>query len=295
MAQIAFIGLGNMGGPMSANLVKAQHKVRGFDLVADLRDAAEKDGVQIAASAQDAVKGADVVITMLPQGQHVLAVWRDIIEAVPAGALMIDCSTIDVGSAQSAHALATARGLDVVDAPVSGGTSGAKAATLTLMVGGTEQAVARAKPILEKVGSKVVHCGGAGLGQAAKICNNMMAGINMVAASEGFALAERLGLSAQSLFDVVSTSSGQSTAAVGFCPVPGLAQARAASNNDYKPGFALALMLKDLKLAQSAAASVNAASPMGALAVQLYALHQLAGFGDKDFSHVIHMIRGAGK
>ncbi len=214
MANIAFIGLGNMGGYMSANLVKAQHKVRGFDLVADLRAAAEREGVEIAASARDAVKDAEVVITMLPQGQHVLSVWRDIIEAVPAGALMIDCSTIDVASAREAHGIAAARGVDVVDAPVSGGTAGAKAATLTLMVGGTEQAVSRARPILEKVGSKVVRCGEAGMGQAAKICNNMMAGINMVAASEGFALAERLGLSAQALFDVVSTSSGQSTASV---------------------------------------------------------------------------------
>jgi len=244
MANIAFIGLGNMGGPMAANLVKGQHKVRGFDLVTDLRNAAERDGVQIASSAQDAVKGAEVVITMLPAGAHVLSVWRDIIETVPAGALMIDCSTLDVASAKEAHGIAAARGLDVVDAPVSGGTVGAKAATLTLMVGGTEQAVSRARPILEKVGAKVVHCGGAGLGQAAKICNNMMAGINMVAASEGFALAERLGLSAQSLYDVVSTSSGQSTAATSYTPVPGLSE-RAASNNDNKPGFALALMLKD--------------------------------------------------
>ncbi|MFN3746922.1 MAG: 3-hydroxyisobutyrate dehydrogenase [Hyphomicrobiaceae bacterium] len=293
MANIAFIGLGNMGGPMSANLVKGQHNVRGYDLVADLRAAAEREGVQIASSAQDAVKGAEVVITMLPQGQHVLSVWRDIIAAVPSGALMIDCSTIDVASAREAHAIAAARGLDAVDAPVSGGTTGAKAATLTLMVGGSEQAVARARPILEKVGSRVVHCGEAGLGQAAKICNNMMAGINMVAAAEGFALAERLGLSAQALFDVVSTSSGQSAGVTGYCPVPGLVE-RAASNNDYQPGFALALMLKDLKLAQSAAASVGATSPMGALAVQLYALHALAGQGGKDFSHIYTMIRGAG-
>jgi 3-hydroxyisobutyrate dehydrogenase len=221
-------------------------------------------------------------------------VWRDIIEAVPAGALMIDCSTIDVASSRAAHEIAKARGLDVVDAPVSGGTTGAKAATLTLMLGGTEQAVARARPILEKVGSKVVHCGEAGMGQAAKICNNMMAGINMVAASEGFALAERLGLSAQALFDVVSTSSGQSACVNGYNPVPGLVE-RAASNNGYKPGFALALMLKDLKLAQSAAASVGATSPMGALAVQLYALHALAGQDGMDFSHIYTMIRGAGK
>ena len=294
MANIAFFGLGNMGGPMSSNLVKAQHKVRGFDLVADLRTAAEREGIEIASSAQDAVKGAEVVITMLPQGQHVLSVWRDIIAAVPAGALMIDCSTIDVASSRVAHELAKGRGLDVVDAPVSGGTTGAKAATLTLMLGGTEQAVARARPILEKVGSKVVHCGEAGMGQAAKICNNMMAGINMLAASEGFALAERLGLSAQALFDVVSTSSGQSASVNGYNPVPGLVE-RAASNNGYKPGFALALMLKDLKLAQSAAASVGASSPMGALAVQLYALHALAGKEGMDFSHIYTMIRGAGK
>jgi 3-hydroxyisobutyrate dehydrogenase len=294
MANIAFIGLGNMGGPMSGNLVKGQHKVRAFDLVAELRAAAERDGVEIASSARDAVKGAEVVITMLPQGQHVLSVWRDIIEAVPAGALMIDCSTIDVASSRIAHEIAKARGLDVVDAPVSGGTTGAKAATLTLMAGGSDQAVARARPILEKVGSKVVHCGEAGMGQAAKICNNMMAGINMVAASEGFALAERLGLSAQALFDVVSTSSGQSTTVTGYNPVPGLVE-RAASNNDYKPGFALALMLKDLKLAQSAAASVGATSPIGALAVQLYTLHALAGHEAKDFSHIYTMIRGAGK
>lgn len=294
MANIAFIGLGNMGGPMSSNLVKGQHKVRGFDLVADLRAAAQREGIEIASSAQDAVKGAEIVITMLPQGQHVLSVWRDIIEAVPAGALMIDCSTIDVESSRAAHEIAKARGLDVVDAPVSGGTTGAKAATLTLMLGGTEQAVARARPILEKVGSKVVHCGEAGMGQAAKICNNMMAGINMVAASEGFALAERLGLSAQALFDIVSTSSGQSACVNGYNPVPGLVE-RAASNNGYKPGFALALMLKDLKLAQSAAASVGATSPMGALAVQLYALHALAGQDGMDFSHIYTMIRGAGK
>jgi len=294
MANIAFIGLGNMGGPMSANLVKGQHKVRGFDLVADLRDAAGREGVQIASSAQDAVKGSDVVITMLPQGEHVLSVWRDIIEAVPAGALMIDCSTIDVTAARAAHVLAAARGLDVVDAPVSGGTTGAKAATLTLMVGGSDQAVARARPILEKVGSKVVHCGEAGMGQAAKICNNMMTGINMLAASEGFALAERLGLSAQALFDVVSTSSGQTTSVTGYCPVPGLVE-RAVSNTGYKPGFALALMLKDLKLAQSAASSVGATSPMGALAVQLYTLHALAGQSGMDFSHIYTMIRGADK
>lgn len=295
MAKIAFIGLGNMGGPMSSNLAKAQHQVRGFDLNAELCAASAKEGVEIAASARDAVKDADVVITMLPQGTHVLSVWRDIIDAVPAGALMVDCSTIDVASALEAHKLAAARGLEAADAPVSGGTNGAKAATLTLMLGGSTSAFERAKPILEKVGTKVVHCGAPGMGQAAKICNNMMTGINMLAVSEAFVLGERLGLPPEALFEVTSTSSGQSNSLTGYCPVPGLVD-RAASNNGFKPGFALPLMIKDLKLAQSAAASCGATSPMGALAVQIYRLHELAGNGELDFSSVIQMIRGqAGK
>lgn len=294
MSTIAFIGLGNMGGPMAANLVKAGMSVAGFDLVPRAVREAEKAGVAVAPSARAAVAHGDVVVTMLPAGRHVLAAWDEMLGAARPGTLFIDCSTIDVDSARKAHDKARAAGMASLDCPVSGGTGGAKAATLTFMAGGEEAAFARARPILECMGKRIVHCGAAGAGQAAKICNNMMAGINMVAASEGFALAERLGLSAQALFDVVSTSSGQTATVTGYCPVPGLVE-RAASNNDYKPGFALALMLKDLRLAQSAAASVGATSPMGALAVQLYTLHALAGQDSKDFSHIYTMIRGAGK
>jgi 3-hydroxyisobutyrate dehydrogenase len=293
MARIAFIGLGNMGGPMSSNLAKAQHKVKGFDLVPALREAAAQEGVEIAASARDAVADAEVVITMLPQGRHVLAVWREIIDAVPAGALMIDCSTIDVADALEAHGLAKARGLDAVDAPVSGGVNGAKAATLTLMVGGSGEAYARAKPILENVGKRAVLCGAPGMGQAAKICNNMMAGIEMLAVSEAFVLGERLGLSHQALFDVLSTSSAQCFGLTNMAPVPGVVP-NSAANNDFRPGFALPLMIKDLKLAQAAAAATGATSPMGALAVQVYEMHEAAGNAHKDFSSVIESLRDKG-
>jgi 3-hydroxyisobutyrate dehydrogenase len=209
MATIGFIGLGNMGGPMAANLVKAGHKVIAFDLVEASRNQARSDGAAIAESAAAAVKGAEVVVTMLPAGKHVLAVWGDVVPTIPKGTLIIDCSTIDVESAKQAHALAAKHGVASVDAPVSGGTGGAKGATLTFMCGGEEKAFASAKPVLEKMGKKIVHCGGAGAGQAAKICNNMILGISMIAVSEAFTLAEKLGLSHQALFDVASTSSGQ--------------------------------------------------------------------------------------
>ena len=209
MASIAFIGLGNMGGPMAANLVKAGHSVIAFDLVATSRDQAMAAGAAVAESSVAAVKGAEVVITMLPAGKHVLAVWNEVVPAMPKGALIIDCSTIDVESAKQAHALAAKHGTGSIDAPVSGGTGGAKGATLTFMCGGDDKAFASAKPVLEKMGKKIVHCGGAGAGQAAKICNNMILGISMIAVSEAFALAEKLGLSHQALFDVASTSSGQ--------------------------------------------------------------------------------------
>ncbi len=209
MATIAFIGLGNMGGPMAANLVKAGHKVVAFDLVEASRNQAKSDGAVLADSAASAVKGAEVVVTMLPAGKHVLSVWSDVIPAMAKGTLIIDCSTIDVESAREAHALAAKHGVASIDAPVSGGTGGAKAATLTFMCGGDEKAFAAAKPVLEKMGKKIVHCGGAGAGQAAKICNNMILGISMIAVSEAFTLAEKLGLSHQALFDVASTSSGQ--------------------------------------------------------------------------------------
>src|ERR1700733_14596673 len=236
MANIAFIGLGNMGGPMAANLVKAGHKVIAFDLVAASRDQAKADGAAIAESSVASVKGAEVVITMLPAGKHVLSVWQEVLPAMSKGALIIDCSTIDVESAKEAHVLASKHGAASIDAPVSGGTGGAKGATLTFMCGGDDKAFAVAKPVLEKMGKKIVHCGGAGAGQAAKICNNMILGISMIAVSEAFALAEKLGLSHQALFDVASTSSGQCWSLTSYCPVPGPVPTSPA-NNEYRPGF----------------------------------------------------------
>src|SRR5215469_9075367 len=282
MATIAFIGLGNMGGPMAANLVKAGHKVVAFDLVEASRSQAKGDGAAIADSAASAVKGAEVVVTMLPAGKHVLSVWGEVIPAMSKGALIIDCSTIDVESANEAHALAARQGVASVDAPVSGGTGGAKAATLTFMCGGEEKAFATAKPVLEKMGKKIVHCGGAGAGQAAKICNNMILGISMIAVSEAFTLAEKLGLSHQALFEVASTSSGQCWSLTNYCPVPGPVPASPA-NNDYKAGFTAALMLKDLMLAQQAAQAANATTPLGAEAAQLFSLFVNGGQGTKDF------------
>jgi 3-hydroxyisobutyrate dehydrogenase len=291
MTTIAFIGLGNMGGPMAANLVKAGHSVSGFDLVAALSDAAAATGVAIKASGQEAVANADVIVTMLPAGKHVLSVWRDIVPAAKKGALLIDSSTIDVASARTAHELAASAGLASLDAPVSGGTGGAKAATLTFMCGGAVAAFAAAKPILEAMGKRVVHCGGPGAGQAAKICNNMMLGATMIVTAEAFVLGEKLGLSHQALFDVAAASSGQSWSLTSYCPVPGPVPASPA-NNDYKPGFAAALMLKDLRLAQEAAATAGAATPVGALAAQLYALFAAEGRSEADFSAIIEMVRG---
>src|SRR6476469_6875121 len=263
MAKIEFIGLGNMGGPMAANLVKAGHKVIAFDLMAASRDQAKSDGAAVADSGAAAAKGADVVITMLPAGKHVLSVWDEVIPAMTTGALIIDCSTVDVESARQAHALAAKHGMASVDAPVSGGTGGAKAATLTFMCGGDEKAFAAAKPVLEAMGKNIVHCGGAGAGQGVKICNNMVLAVSMIAVGEAFALAEKLGLSHQAVFDVMSTSSGQCWALTTYCPVPGPVPTSPA-NNDYKPGFASALMLKDLTLAQDAAQSVHADTALGA-------------------------------
>ncbi|RFB78148.1 3-hydroxyisobutyrate dehydrogenase [Methylovirgula sp. 4M-Z18] len=293
MSKIAFIGLGHMGGPMAANLVKAGRDVHGFDLVPALRDAAAADAVKIAPTAADAVRDADIVITMLPAGKHVLSVWQEILSLAKTGALFIDSSTIDVESAHKAHELAQQAGVASVDAPVSGGTGGAKAGTLTFMCGGADAAFASARPVLEHMGKKIVHCGGAGAGQAAKICNNMILGATMIATAEAFVLAEKLGLSHQALFDVASTSSGQSWSLTNYCPVPGPVPASPA-NNDYKPGFAAALMLKDLKLSQQAAASSGAATPMGATAAQLYALFNAAGHADDDFSGIIRFLRGEG-
>ncbi len=244
----------------------------------------------IADSAIAAVKGAEVVITMLPAGKHVLSVWTEILPSMAKGALIIDCSTIDVESAVQAHALAAKQGIASVDAPVSGGTGGAKGATLTFMAGGDAKAFAAAQPVLEKMGKKIVHCGGAGAGQAAKICNNMILGISMIAVSEAFALAEKLGLSHQALFDVASTSSGQCWSLTTYCPVPGPVPTSPA-NNEYRPGFASALMVKDLTLAQDAAKAAGAATPLGKHAQEIYRAFDAAGNGGVDFSGIIRHVR----
>jgi 3-hydroxyisobutyrate dehydrogenase len=291
MATIAFIGLGNMGGPMAGNLVKAGHTVSAFDLVQASKEAAAELGVGIAESAKAAVENATIVVTMLPAGKHVLSVWADILPSVKPGALLIDSSTIDVESARKAHALAQARGCLSLDAPVSGGVGGAKGGTLTFMVGGSDEAFALGEPILAKMGRRIVHCGSAGNGQAAKICNNMILGISMIGVSEAFVLAEKLGLSHQALYDVASTSSGQCWSLTTYCPVPGPVPTSPA-NNEYKAGFASALMLKDLKLSQEAAQAAGASTPLGAAAAQLYGLHNAWGEGGADFSAIIHLLRG---
>ncbi len=293
MAKIGFIGLGNMGLPMAGNLVKAGHAVAGFDLVRENLERAVARGITGQPSAPAAAGEVDVVVTMLPAGKQVLEVYQAGLAAARPGTLFIESSTIDVTSAASAHRLASEAGMLCLDAPVSGGVTGAEAASLTFMAGGTATAFAKAKPILEAMGRRVIHCGEAGAGQAAKICNNMMLGINMLGVSEAFTLAEKLGLSAKALFDVASASSGQSWALTSYCPVPGLVPTSPANNN-YKPGFASALMLKDLRLAQEAAAAAGATTPMGAAAAQLFALHNAWGEGGSDFSGIIHLIRGKG-
>jgi len=290
MAAIGFIGLGNMGAPMATNLIKSGGHVLGFDLVAALRDTAARDGVQIVASAKATVEDADVVITMLPGGEQVLSVWNDIVPHARQGTLFIDCSTIDVESARKAHALAASYGVATLDAPVSGGVGGARAATLTFMVGGTDAAFAHGKPVLERMGKRIVHCGNAGNGQAAKICNNMILGASMIAVSEAFVLGEKLGLSHQALFDVASASSGQCWSLTSYCPVPGPVPASPA-NNGYKPGFAAALMLKDLKLAREAADSVKVKNPIGAHAAKIYDQFAKQGHSGMDFSGIINLVR----
>jgi 3-hydroxyisobutyrate dehydrogenase len=292
MNAIAFIGLGNMGNPMAANLVKAGHAVRGFDLMPANLETARTNGIAVAADARAAVEGADAVVTMLPAGKHVVSVHAEIAPLMARGALLIDCSTIDIDSARQAHAIAAEHGLLSIDAPVSGGTGGAVAGTLTFMAGGERDAFAAAEPILKPMAGRIVHCGAAGAGQAAKICNNMILGISMIGVAEAFVLAEKIGLSHQALFDVASTSSGQCWSLTSYCPVPGPVPTSPA-NRDYKPGFAAALMLKDLKLAQEAAQSSGAATPMGAQAAKLYALFEAAGEGGTDFSGIVNFLRDA--
>ncbi|NDW47554.1 3-hydroxyisobutyrate dehydrogenase [Ruegeria sp. PrR005] len=263
--KIGFIGLGNMGAPMAANLAKAGHEVTGFDMAP-----VEVAGVTRAASAAEAARGADVVVTMLPNGQILRAVAAEVIPAMTAGAALVDCSTVDVDSARAVAAEAEAAGLLAVDAPVSGGIGGAAAGTLTFMAGGSEAAFDKAKPLFDIMGQKAVHCGDAGAGQAAKICNNMILGVTMIATCEAFALADKLGLDRQKMFDVVSTSSGYSWTMNAYCPAPGVGP-QSPADNGYKPGFAAELMLKDLRLSQQAAGSADADTPMGQLAEALYA------------------------
>ncbi len=291
MTTLAFIGLGNMGNPMAANLVKAGHRVNGFDLVPQNLETAAAHGIEVAADAAATLAGAEAVITMLPAGAHVLNVYDQLVPLAAPGTLFIDCSTIDVASARQAHRIAAARQLRSVDAPVSGGTAGAAAGTLTFMAGGAADAFARAEPLLEPMAGRVVHCGDDGAGQAAKICNNMILGISMIGVGEAFVLAEKLGLSHQALFDVASVSSGQCWSLTSYCPVPGPVPASPA-NRAYQPGFAAALMLKDLRLAQEAAQSAGAVTPLGAAAAQLYALFNGQGGAARDFSGIIEMLRG---
>jgi 3-hydroxyisobutyrate dehydrogenase len=292
MTAIGFIGLGNMGSPMAANLVKAGHQVTGYDLAPAAVAALAANGGRAAASAAEAVAAAEVVITMLPAGPQVREVYlgnAGILGRARAGALLVDCSTIDVDTARMVAAAAAEAGFDMVDAPVSGGTAGAAAATLTFMVGGEPDAFARAQPILEAMGRTIVHTGPAGNGQAVKICNNMLLAISMIGVCEAFTLGQKLGLAPQTLFDVVSKSTGQCWALTGYCPVPGPVPS-APANRDYAAGFTAAMMLKDLRLSQQAAGAVAAPTPMGAAAAALYQMFVDEGTGGLDFSAIYRFI-----
>ncbi len=293
MARIGFVGLGNMGGPMARNLLKAGHELKVFDLVPALIARIVEAGASAAASAGDAARGVETVITMLPAGRQVREVYLGegaLVESAAPGTLLIDSSTIDVETAREVGAAAAAAGRPMIDAPVSGGTAGAEAGSLTFMVGGPADAFAAARPILEAMGKTIVHAGGPGSGQAAKICNNMILGISMIAVSEAFVLAERLGLEAQKLFEVSSNSSGQCWSLTSYCPAPGPVPSSPA-NRGYKPGFTADMMLKDLRLSQQAAARAGARTTLGEAATALYARYAEAGHGGLDFSGIIEMIR----
>jgi len=293
MIRIGFIGVGNMGGPMARNLLKAGHALKAYDLVPVALAQVVEAGALVAASPLDAATDVDAVITMLPAGQHVRAVYLGdggLIAKARPGTLLIDSSTIDVATAREVAAAAATAGLPMIDAPVSGGTGGAEAGTLTFMVGGPAEAFARARPILEAMGKTIVHAGGPGNGQAAKICNNMILGASMVAVSEAFVLAEKLGLTHQKLFDISAKSSGQCWSLTTYCPVPGPVPTSPA-NRDYKPGFTAAMMLKDLHLSQEAAAASGAATPLGAEATRLYQRFADGGQASVDFSGIIRMLR----
>ncbi len=289
MSTVAFLGLGHMGGPMAANLVAAGHTVRGFDPVAALKEAAADKGTQVFDSGTEAVADADVVITSLPNGDVVKACYAEVLPAAKPGTLFIDTSTISVDDARTIHAQATEGGFAQLDAPVSGGVKGATAGTLAFMVGGEDEAVERARPVLEPLAGKIIHCGASGTGQAAKLCNNMVLAVQQIAVGEAFVLAEKLGLSAQSLFDVITGATGNCWAVHTNCPVPGPVPTSPA-NNDFKPGFATALMNKDIGLAMDAVSSTGSSAPLGSHAAEIYAKFA-ADHADKDFSAVIEMIR----
>ena len=292
--RIGFVGVGKMGGPMVRNLLAAGHAVHAFDVAQAALAAVAEAGAEAAASAAAAAGEAEIVITMLPAGEHVREVTcgsGGVIEAAGEGTLLIDCSTIDVATARETAAAAATAGLRMLDAPVSGGVAGAAAATLTFMVGGPHQAFARAEPVLAAMGRKIVHAGPSGNGQAAKICNNMILGISMIALAEAFTLAEKLGLDAKTLFDISSNASGSCWAMLNHLPVPGIVET-AAVNRDFKAGFAVDMMLKDLRLAQQAANSVGAATPLGAEAAALYGLFANAGNGGLDYSAIVKLIAG---
>jgi 3-hydroxyisobutyrate dehydrogenase len=285
--KIAFIGLGNMGGGMAANLVKAGHSVNAFDLSADALERAQANGCAVFSAVREAVAGVDAVVSMLPNGKIVDAVYaNDVFGAAPSGAILLDCSTIDVDTARKVTADATAKGYEMVDAPVSGGIAAANGGTLTFMVGGSDSAFARAEPILAAMGKAVIHAGASGAGQGAKICNNMLLGIHMIGTCEAFGLAEKLGLDLQKFYDISSVSSGQNWSMTSYCPVPDVGPVSPA-DNDYQGGFATALMLKDLKLAMEAASSSGANTPMGQRAAELYAAFDAEGQGGLDFSAII--------
>jgi 3-hydroxyisobutyrate dehydrogenase len=292
MAKIGFIGLGNMGGGMAANLVKAGHDVRAFDLSEAALAHAEAAGCTRVKSAREASADVDAVVTMLPAGTHVRQVYADcIIGAAPSSAILIDCSTVDMASAKAVGAAAAEQGYAMVDAPVSGGIAAANGGTLTFMVGGSEDGFAQAQPILAAMGKAVIHAGGTGAGQAAKIANNMLLGATMVATCEAFLLAKKLGLDLQTFYDISSKASGQSWSMTSYCPVPGVGPETPA-DRDYQGGFATALMLKDLKLAVGAAHDANASVPMGAAAEALYQAFANGGNGNLDFSAIIRLLEG---
>ncbi|MBV9332145.1 MAG: 3-hydroxyisobutyrate dehydrogenase [Alphaproteobacteria bacterium] len=293
MSHTAFIGVGNMGAPMARNLVKAQLKVRAFDLSAAALAAARDGGAEAASTLATAIEGASTVITMLPAGTHVRSAYLDggILQKAAPGALLIDCSTIDLESARAVHEAASLSGFDFLDAPVSGGVAGAEAGSLAFMCGGSPTAFERAKPLLEKMGKRVIHAGGPGAGQAAKICNNMLLAVSMIGTCEAFLLGEKLGLDPAKLFEIISGSSGQCWSVTSYCPVAGPVPS-APSNRNYAGGFATQLMLKDLRLAQSAARNAGASTPLGAEAEQLYSLFAAQSGGGSDFSGIINFLRG---